>query len=52
MTADPSMLNREGLIFEHSKKGRRGYRLPALDVPEQLDALPQSLMRGEIEDEV
>jgi glycine dehydrogenase subunit 2 len=44
--------NREGLIFEHSKKGRRGYRLPALDVPEQLDALPQSLMRGTIEDEV
>jgi len=44
--------NREGLIFEHSKKGRRGYRLPALDVPEQNDALPQSLLRGEISDEV
>ena len=40
-----------GLIFEHSKKGRRGYRLPALDVPEQ-DVLPPSLLRGEIEDEV
>ncbi len=44
--------NREGLIFEHSKRGRRGYRLPALDVPEQVDALPASLMRGEIADEV
>ncbi|MEA2568656.1 MAG: glycine dehydrogenase subunit 2 [Acidobacteriota bacterium] len=50
--ADPSMMNREGLIFERSKKGRRGYQLPALDVPEQLDALPQSLTRGVIEDEV
>jgi glycine dehydrogenase subunit 2 len=50
--ADPSMLNREGLIFEHSKKGRRGYRLPALDVPEETGVLPQSLMRGAIEDEV
>jgi glycine dehydrogenase subunit 2 len=44
--------NREGLIFEHSKKGRRGYRLPALDVPEESDALPASLLRGEIVDEV
>ena len=43
---------RAGLIFEHSKKGRRGYRLPALDVPEQNDVLPQSLLRGEISDEV
>lgn len=42
---------REGLIFEHSKKGRRGYRLPALDVP-MTDALPASLLRGEIADEV
>ncbi|HKO01773.1 MAG TPA: aminomethyl-transferring glycine dehydrogenase subunit GcvPB [Thermoanaerobaculia bacterium] len=40
------------MIFEHSKKGRRGYRLPALDVPEQNDVLPQSLLRGEISDEV
>jgi glycine dehydrogenase subunit 2 len=39
--------NREGLIFEHSKKGRRGYRLPALDVPKS-DALPASLMREDI----
>jgi glycine dehydrogenase subunit 2 len=46
--------NREGLIFEHSKRGRRGYKLPALDVPEtQLDAaLAKSLLRDEIADEV
>ena len=37
------------LIFEHSKPGRRGYQLPALDVPESA-ALPASLMRGEITD--
>ena len=42
---------REGLIFEHSKPGRRGYRLPPLDVPKS-DVLPPSLLRGEIEDEV
>jgi len=42
--------NRTGLLFEHSKKGRRGYQLPALDVPEQkLDA---SLLRSEIAGEV
>ncbi len=29
----PQGASREGLIFEHSKRGRRGYRLPALDVP-------------------
>src|SRR5687768_5886711 len=39
------------LIFEHSKPGRRGYQLPALDVPEAV-ALPASLVRGEIEDEI
>jgi glycine dehydrogenase subunit 2 len=44
--------NSVGLIFEHSKRGRRGYRLPALDVPEASDALPASLMRSEIADEV
>jgi glycine dehydrogenase subunit 2 len=43
--------NREGLIFEHSKKGRRGYRLPALDVPES-DDVPSSLLRREIAGEV
>jgi glycine cleavage system P protein (glycine dehydrogenase) subunit 2 len=39
------------LIFEHSKRGRRGYQLPALDVPESSD-LPSDLRRGEIEGEV
>jgi len=43
--------NREGLIFEHSKRGRRGYQLPPLDVP-VTDALPKNLDRGEIADEV
>ena len=46
-------LNREGLIFEHSKPGRRGYRLPPLDVPERApeELLPGGLMRSSIEDE-
>ncbi|HUP44742.1 MAG TPA: aminomethyl-transferring glycine dehydrogenase subunit GcvPB [Thermoanaerobaculia bacterium] len=46
--------NREGLLFEHSRKGRRGYRLPVLDVPQQgLEKLiPGSLRREEIVDEV
>ena len=46
-------LNREGLIFEHSKRGRRGYRLPPLDVPEQAleKLLPGNLLRGSIENE-
>jgi glycine dehydrogenase subunit 2 len=35
------------LIFEHTKPGRRGYRLPDLDVPES-DSLPAALLRGEI----
>ncbi|HYS52232.1 MAG TPA: aminomethyl-transferring glycine dehydrogenase subunit GcvPB [Thermoanaerobaculia bacterium] len=48
----PQGANREGLIFEHSKRGRRGYRLPALDVPEQNDLLPGGLMRDEIANEV
>ena len=45
--------NREGLIFEHSKRGRRGYRLPPQDVPETDagDLLPKELLRGEIEGE-
>src|SRR5215212_11192990 len=45
---------RAGLIFEHSRTGRRGYRLPELDVPEQpLDALlPAAQRREEIADEV
>jgi glycine dehydrogenase subunit 2 len=47
----PQGAGREGLIFEHSKRGRRGYRLPALDVPERKDLLPPSLMRDEIANE-
>jgi glycine dehydrogenase subunit 2 len=50
--AVPQGAGREGLIFEHSKRGRRGYRLPALDVPERNDLLPPSLMRDEIANEV
>ena len=50
--AKPQGADREGLIFEHSRRGRRGYSLPTLDVPEQSDALPSSLLRGEITDEV
>jgi glycine dehydrogenase subunit 2 len=44
----------EPLIFERSKRGRRGYQLPPLDVPEQSldDILPSSLRRDEIADEV
>jgi glycine dehydrogenase subunit 2 len=45
MTTTPT-----ALIFEHSKRGRRGYRLPALDVPPA--ELAPSLMRDEIVDEV
>ena len=41
----------EGLIFEHSRPGRRGYKLPPLDVPEEHD-LPAALLRGAIEGEV
>ncbi|HYI09476.1 MAG TPA: aminomethyl-transferring glycine dehydrogenase subunit GcvPB [Thermoanaerobaculia bacterium] len=44
----------EPLIFERSRRGRRGYQLPDLDVPEQqLDnILPAALRRSEIADEV
>jgi glycine dehydrogenase subunit 2 len=51
-SGDPS--NREGLIFEHSRRGRRGYQLPALDVPEKSleSLLPKGLLRGEITEEV
>ncbi|HEX9160655.1 MAG TPA: aminomethyl-transferring glycine dehydrogenase subunit GcvPB [Thermoanaerobaculia bacterium] len=42
------------LIFEHSRRGRCGYQLPALDVPEQAldEILPSNLRRDEIGDEV
>ncbi|HEV7919422.1 MAG TPA: aminomethyl-transferring glycine dehydrogenase subunit GcvPB [Thermoanaerobaculia bacterium] len=45
---------REGLIFEHSKQGRRGFRLPELDVPEVPieSLLPEGSRRSEIKDEV
>src|SRR5215212_6757618 len=45
---------RAGLIFEHSRTGRRGYRLPDLDVPEQPleDLLPAAQRREEIANEV
>ena len=52
MTDTTASQNREGLIFEHSKKGRRGYKLPALDVPETDLPLPAALLRDEIADEV
>src|SRR3954447_1648258 len=51
MTTEPKS-NREGLIFEHSKKGRRGYKLPALDVPDQDLPIAANLMRDEIANEV
>src|ERR1043166_5756157 len=53
-TAPQATNNREGLIFEHSKPGRRGYQLPNLDVPEANldDILPSNLRRDEIADEV
>ncbi len=45
---------RGGLIFEHSRKGRRGYHLPALDVPEQSieELLPRGVRRDEVAGEV
>src|SRR5512132_1395804 len=45
---------REGLIFEHSRRGRRGYRLPQLDVPQQNinDLIPHSVRRDEVANEV
>ncbi|HSP34069.1 MAG TPA: aminomethyl-transferring glycine dehydrogenase subunit GcvPB [Thermoanaerobaculia bacterium] len=49
--ASRAAIAREGLIFEHSKRGRCGYQLPALDVPKS-DALPKNLDRGEIAEEV
>src|SRR5207248_10958370 len=53
-TATPQGASREGLIFEHSKPGRRGYQLPDLDVPEEsLDQiLPHAQRRDDIEGEV
>lgn len=52
-TTSPRLADHEGLIFERTKKGRRGYSLPALDVPETpLDALlPGAIRRDVIENE-
>src|SRR4051794_25766300 len=47
-----STSTRGGLIFEHSNRGRRGYQLPPLDVPEDPEALPPSLTRGLIDEEL
>ncbi|MGZ8869057.1 MAG: aminomethyl-transferring glycine dehydrogenase subunit GcvPB, partial [Thermoanaerobaculia bacterium] len=46
--------NRVGLIFERSRTGRRGYQLPALDVPEQDLArlIPNEQRRDEVAGEV
>ncbi|MBW3563228.1 MAG: aminomethyl-transferring glycine dehydrogenase subunit GcvPB [Acidobacteria bacterium] len=46
-------LTRESLIFQHSRTGRRGYRLPEMDVEEaNLDEiLPAGLRRESIEGE-
>ncbi|MCF6179915.1 MAG: aminotransferase class V-fold PLP-dependent enzyme, partial [Geopsychrobacter sp.] len=40
------LILKEKLIFEHSDSGRRGYSLPALDVPPA--TLPEELVREEI----
>ncbi|MCK4507107.1 MAG: aminomethyl-transferring glycine dehydrogenase subunit GcvPB, partial [Desulfuromonadales bacterium] len=41
------LILKEKLIFEHSDPGRKGYSLPALDVPPS--TLPEELSRLEIE---
>ena len=38
----------EGLIFERSRPGKRGYSLPPLDVPEKI-AIPEALRREDID---
>ncbi|HET7453830.1 MAG TPA: aminomethyl-transferring glycine dehydrogenase subunit GcvPB [Thermoanaerobaculia bacterium] len=38
----------EGLIFERSRPGKRGYSLPPLDVPEKV-AIPEELRRPDID---
>ena len=40
----------EPLVFERSGRGKTGYALPPLDVPETV-AIPAALLRGEIEGE-
>ena len=52
--AEAAAPHKEKLIFEHSKPGRRGYQLPALDVPEENldDLLPHAQRRDAIDGEV
>ncbi len=52
MSDTRTLQRREGLIFESSSRGRVGYQLPKLEVPEVDPAgtLPAHLVRGEIED--
>jgi glycine dehydrogenase subunit 2 len=52
-TPAPQGASREGLIFERSRRGRRGYRLPEIDVPLTAESrlLPASHLRGEMADE-
>jgi len=52
-TAKKAAAPRVGLIFEHSKQGRLGYRLPPLDVPEQSldELLPGPLRRRNLDGE-
>ncbi|MBC7929358.1 MAG: aminomethyl-transferring glycine dehydrogenase subunit GcvPB [Rubrivivax sp.] len=47
--ATPHITQNEGLIFERSQAGRRGYRLPALDVEETAldELLPAELRRDD-----
>ena len=46
-------MDRGDLIFEHSKGGRRGHRLPPLDVPakQAAEILPRELVRDDIHGE-
>jgi len=50
--ASSHMTQNEGLIFERTSPGRRGYDLPELDVPEPklIEALGEENVRSEIED--
>jgi len=44
--ATQGLILKEKLIFEHSEPGRKGYSLPALDVPPE--ALPEELTRDDL----
>jgi glycine dehydrogenase subunit 2 len=51
LKATPHITQNEALIFERSQAGRKGYRLPALDVDETLpdELLPAELRRDDLE---